>query len=224
MAFSDETSQWHRWFNYNWGPRAETAEEIAQRLQAMARDFRRDEPDLSPLWLQFSSRATRPTDLERVDELAIEDLSRLIDRRGRFDPPQLPAPVGPMGYSLLLGGPPSTDPARRLDISIRAGRTEDAWPGNGGVLNFLTDAPVWQDAERGLAILRAVVRAWEPDRAGAYARRPQRDDEPYDSSPPVRPWLTWKRHGADYQFYEFTDVGLPTLVQSEFGGELRVWP
>lgn len=190
----------------------------------MVRELRRCEPELSPLWLQFSSRATRPTDPGRVDDLALEDLARLIDRRCRFDPPQLPAPVGPWGYSLYLGGPPSLDPTRRLDVSIHAGATNNAWPGNGCVLSFLPDAPVWQSAARGLAILRAVVQAWEPDGAGGYARPLPRDDEPHDPAPPVRPWLTWNRDGGDYEFYKFRDVGEPALVQSELGGLLRVWP
>lgn len=224
MTFGDETKQWRRWFNAGWAPRAETAEEIARRVQVMARELRRCEPDLSPLWLRFSSRATRPTDPGRVDDLDMEDLARLIDRRCRFDPPQLPAPVGPWGYSLYLGGPPSLDPARRLDVSIYAGATNNAWPGNGCVLNFLTEAPIWQTTERGLAILRAVVQAWEPDGAGGYACPPPRDDEPHDPAPPVRPWLTWNRDGGDYEFYKFRDVGEPPLVQSELGGLLRVWP
>jgi hypothetical protein len=110
VAFGDETDQWRRWFTSGWGPRAETAEEIARQLQVLARELRRCEPDLSPLWLQFSSRATRPTDPGRLDEMDLDDLARLIDRRCRFDPPQLPAPVGPWGYSLYPGGPPSMIP------------------------------------------------------------------------------------------------------------------
>lgn len=223
MAFGDEATIDDRWLNFGWRPRAEGAEQIARRLQRMASDLGRDEPDLSPLWLQFSSRATRPTDPERVDTMAITDLARLIDRRARFDPPPLPAPVGPEGYALSLGGPPSLDPARRIDISMRAGRREDRWLGNGGVLHLLSDAPIWRSTERGLAVVRVLVRAWEPDGVGAYGRKRQRVSE-HEDRPPVRPWITWSRDGANYEFYEFAGVGEPTLVSKEMGGELCVWP
>jgi hypothetical protein len=224
MAFADETDQWRRWFTSGWRPRAETAEEIARRLQVMVRELRRCEPGLNPLWLPPSSRALRPTDPGPIDEMALDDLARLIDRRCRFDPPPLPAPVGPGGYSLYPEGPPSLDPACRVDITIRAGATNGAWPGNGCILNFLHGAPLWQSTERGLAVLRAMVQAWEPDGAGAYARQLTSDDEPHDPTPHVRPWITWDRDGGNYEFYKFIGVGNPQFVHSEHGGVLRVWP
>lgn len=111
-----------------------------------------------------------------------------------------------------------------MDITIRAGGTNGAWPGNGCILAFLPDAPLWQSTERGLAVLRVVVQAWEPDGAGAYARQLPRDDDQPGGPQTVRPWATWNRDGGDYEFYTFRDVGEPALVQSEFGGVLRVWP
>lgn len=224
MTFGEDPQIEHRWINFGWGPRAENAEQIARRLRAMAGDLRRVEPDLNPLWLQFSSRATRPTDPERVDELPVDDLARLIDRRARFDPPPYPAPVGPEGYKLRLGGPPSEIPSHQLYISMYAGIRSDGWPGNGGVLNLLEDGPIWQTAERGMALIRALVGAWEPDGAGAYGRRRRREGDPDNFAPPVRPWVTWNRQGVDYEFYKFTDVGPPALTLDELGGRLRVWP
>lgn len=223
MAFSDDPDVEHRWINFGWAPRAETAEQVAHRVQQMAKGLGRDEPDLSPLWLQFTSRATRPTDPERADTLSIEDLARLIDRRGRADPPPLPAPVGPAGYSLHLGGPPSTDPSQRIDMSVSAGVDGSGWAANGGAINLLPSAPIWRETERGLAIVRILVGAWAPDDVGAYGLRRLRDDEPYNDRP-VRPWIVWSRDGVDYESYKFTDVGEPALALHEMGGTLRVWP
>jgi hypothetical protein len=224
VAFSDETNHDQRWFNCGWEPRAETALEIAQRLQTMARYIRQAQPELNPLWPYFSSRAIRMTDPGPVDEMAVEDLGRLIDRRARFDPPQLPAPVGPWGYSIELAGPPSPNRALRLGASINAGSVRNDWPGNRCIVNLHVDAPVWRDPETGLALLRALVKAWEPDGAGAYARFQSPGEAARDWVwGRVRPWLTWERIGAEPSSYEFVGVGNPALVQQEMGGELKVW-
>jgi hypothetical protein len=223
VVFSDETNHDHRWFNCGWGPRPESAEEIAYRLQAMARDIRQAQPELNPLWPYFSSRAIRVTDPGPVDEMASEDLGRLIDRRARFDPPPLPAPVSDWGYSIQLAGPPSPDRASRLNVSINAGGWKDAWPGNSCVVSLHVGATIWRSAEAGLALLRAMVRAWDPDEAGAYAGLQLSDGETHAWGR-VRPWLTWDRTGAASSPYEFVGVVNPALAQQEMGGELKVWP
>ncbi|WP_421936326.1 hypothetical protein [Phenylobacterium sp.] len=222
MPFCDETDQRSRWFNCGWGARGETAEEIARRLQAMARELLEFEPDMSPLWLQFNDRPTRRTDPLRVDMMSIDDLARTIDRRCRFDPPPLPAPVGPAGYVVRLGGLSAPDPSRGVYGSISAGRSDDAWQTNGCVLRPELDDPIWRSPERGLAILRAVVRAWEPDAAGGYASLPS--DDPVVSRTPIRPWMSWTRSGApDDSHYVITRVGEPDLIRREMDGEFKVW-
>jgi len=225
VAFNDETNHDGRWFNCGWGPRAESAEDIARRLQAMARDLRQVAPAQSPLWPQIEMRAIRPTDPGPVHEMSVEDLGRLIDRRARFDPPQLPAPVGPWGYSLVLGGQPNPDPSLRLGASLWAGGVKpDA--GNRCVLHLHLSSPVWRDAETGLAMLRALIRAWSPDWAAALASLKRTDEEERSGvvKRPCRPWLAWRKDGGQSVPYEYIDIGGPAVTQAEFGGQLAIWP
>lgn len=224
MPFCDETNHFARNLDCGWGARTESAEEVALRLRRTACDIRRIEPALSPVWPAFSSRAIRPSDPGPVDELPVEDLGRLIDRRARCDPPQLPAPVGPTGYDLTLAGLPSVERRWRLDPHLRAGSVAPELP-NGWYLRPNLDCPVWEDADRGVALLRSLVRAWEPDWALASAsiQRPP-DDRDGRVSWPCRPWLAWRKNGGPPVPYEFLDIGEPSVVRAELGGELRIWP
>jgi hypothetical protein len=74
-------------------------------------------------------------------------------------------------------------------------------------------------------LLRSLVRAWEPDWAIAGAsieRLP--DDDDGRVSRPIRPWLVWRKDDGPPIPYEFLDIGKPSDVRAELGGELRVWP
>src|ERR1051325_1018684 len=88
-----------RSFDCGWRPRQEDSEAIARRVQRMAAALSAVDDELGQLWPQFEARAIRASDPGPVLDLSTVDLGRLIDRRGRFDPPQLPAPCGPTGYS-----------------------------------------------------------------------------------------------------------------------------
>jgi len=225
MAFGDETEHTDRVLNCGWGPRAESAVEIARRLQLMASEVKEAEPDLNALWPAFGMRSLRPSDPGPVDALSIDDLGRLIDRRARFDPPQLPEPVGPWGYKVLLEPPPSLDRDPWLQASLHAGGTG---PGleNRCVLGLDLWNAAWRDAGRGAALLRSLIRAWEPDWALAYAALPQSEEDEREGRVwrPVRPWLGWQKPGGNPMPYEFIDVGDPAVVRAELGGELHIWP
>lgn len=226
MAFSDETNHRSQGSNCGWGPRAETAEEIAGRLQAFVRSLSRIQPDLNPLWLQQSRRDIRSDDPGRVDQISREELARLIDRRARFDPPQLPAPVGPEGYAIRLSGPPTTDPARHLHVSVYAGRTECAFQGNVCVVDLDVLAPIWRDADQGAALIEAMVDAWTPDWACGWASFPTTDELVAAGAiqRSARPWIVWKRDAGVPDPYEFVDLGPPAVTREVASGQLCVWP
>jgi len=223
VAFGDETNHFARRISCGWGPRAESAVDVARRLQRMARDLRRVEPDLGSLWPAFSSRAIRPSDAGPVDQLPIEDLARLIDSRARFDPPHPPAPVGPSGYDLTLAELPTVDWRWRLDPHLIAGSVE-LESRNG--CHFRPDVgfPAWNDRDKGRALLCVLIAAWKPAWATANAslKKPN-DDQDGRVTWPRRPWLIWVKSGETIP-YEFMDIGEPTIVRAEHGGELRIWP
>lgn len=225
MAFNDETGHFSRHLSCGWGGRGETAKDIAKRLQQMACDLRLAEADLGPLWPAFSSRAIRISDPGPVDELPVEALAQLIDRRARFDPPKLPAPVGPMGFDLTLAELPTADRCWRLDPHLVAGRVGPE-SRNGCYLRPNVSFPLWCDPDRTSELLRILVRAWEPDWALAGASLLDPDPDPEHDSRVTwsfRPWLAWAKTGETIP-YEFAPIGEPAVVRAEYGGELRIWP
>ena len=222
-AFGDETDHRFRWFNCGWGSRAETVEAIARRVQAMARSLRDANPAFSPIRLQVSMWGGWGDGRDTVESMSIGDLAGLIDRKCRFDPPQLPAAVSPTGYYMFLPEFPVSD--HRLEISVSAGRTDCEFGRNECVLRMERDAPVWRNPAQGLALVRMLVGVWEPDVAGAWAGILPDDGEPDDGRIRfvARPWITWRRAGADPAHYKLVDGPGPEAVSDEMGGELRVW-
>jgi hypothetical protein len=191
----------------------------------MAQDILRIAPELNKLWPVFSSRTVRPTDPGPVEELKLEDLARLLDRCARFDPPQLPAPVGPWGYSIHLSGPEGRPAALGLGVSVRASCVLPDVD-NRCILHLHHDCPIWRSVEVGSAMLETLVRAWEPDWALAWASLKKTAEEERSGrvGGPVRPWLSWRKGGVATIPYEFVAMERPPTIRSARGGELCIWP
>jgi len=218
MAFAEELSRFGPWYRSGWSPRPESAEEIAARVQAMARGLDQAEPAFGGLWAGFDVRALRPSDPGPVQEMSKEDLGRLIDRRGRFDPPQLPMPVGPDGYSFSVVSQRGTEGFVRSNI--RAGSRR---PGTRNTVDFEfgRDCAIWRDVERGAAVLRVLVDAWSPEWVvAADTIVPEDPDAPLE----FRPWLAWRQRAAPASPYWPEFANPPVIVRDEAGGELSIWP
>lgn len=204
------------------GGRAESAESIAVRLQTTVQR-------LAPLGLQALElrpwterrliRASDPT----VMDLSIADLGRLIDRKGRFDPPQLPAHVSAGGYSLLLS---STQPDGELDrirLMFHAGQLD---PGheNHVRLNLHGRNPIWGDPVRCRELLRGLVEAWAPERAAIRTAGMFDHDDPHAWL--RRYWMYWSKvEAASAKFPDCPPPAQPgETVEPWFGGQLEIWP
>jgi hypothetical protein len=160
--------------------------------------------------------------------MASAELTELIERRGRFDPPRRPAPVSPTGYDVLYRNDlKGLDPSF-LSISVRAGgygsgaeNRVRVWPER--------DHPLWREVERGVEVLDAMVECWDPEWACAYRFVPGQE------LPRVRPWLAWMakplqprpsppyRRPYPYPF-PLDYAGPPAEVRAWHGGELQIWP
>lgn len=220
MAFADELNHFGRKFMCGWSARPESPYEIARRVQSMANGLERAEPTLGELWPAFEGRAPRPTDPGPVQAMSGEDLGRLIDRRGRFDPPRLPAPVGPDGYAFSLGSSRGLEGFIRSHVFAGATRPESH---NSADLELEVGCSLWRDPARGVAVLQALVAAWKPHWAWALATiiGPEEDAS---AQMEVRPWLLWRRAGAPPPLNEADFVAEPAVIQPLGEGELRIWP
>jgi hypothetical protein len=162
------------------------------------------------------------------------ELTELIDRRGRFDPPQGPAPVSPAGYSLLYRNAlKGVDPSF-VWVSVRAGQY-----GEGPIENRVrvqpdTEHELWRHPERGLLVLDALVGALAPDWACAYALVDRLSDDGELHSR-ARPWLAWTtrplrpRPNPPYARpypapFPLDDAGPPAELRHWHAGELSIWP
>src|SRR5262245_20414826 len=110
-------------YGYLWGwpSRAESARSIAMRLQHMVGLLSEEEPAFGELWAFGMGRG----DPGPVLSLEIEDLTTLIDRRKRLDPPPSPAPVGPGGYHLSIANNRRSPDPLFVRLSVGAGRYRD---------------------------------------------------------------------------------------------------
>src|SRR4051794_22262308 len=102
MAFADETvSDIHRDFECGWAVRKQTAADVADRVQHLARRLGAIDPAYGRIRPSPGMRKFRLGDRGPILDMARAELADLIERRGRFDPPRYPAPVSPTGYSVL---------------------------------------------------------------------------------------------------------------------------
>jgi hypothetical protein len=181
-------------------------------------------------------RRFRPGDLGPVTEMTASELGELIDRRGRFDPPRFPAPVGPTGYSVLYRSDHMSRDPSFLTLSVRAGEYGPGWRENRVRVSPDSESPIWRDSERGIEIMETMVEAWDPEWACAYAvitESPLPEEGEVRSW--VRPWLAWTAKplqprpvppfNRPYPHpFPLDHAGPPAEERAWHGGKLQIWP
>jgi hypothetical protein len=235
MAFADEPVGYSgRRFECGWSGRQQTADEIADAVQQLARRLGTVDPAYGRIRPDPGPRKFRPGDLDPVVDMPVAELAELIERGGRFDPPGYPAPVSPEGFDLLYRNDlKGLDPSY-ISLSVRVGQY-----GPGRVENRVGLRPdakheVWLDPGRGVEVLDAMVETWSPEWACAYALVQFRSEENEIGSR-ARPWLAWTakplqpRPNPPYARpypapFPLDDAGPPAEVRAHNGGELRIWP
>jgi hypothetical protein len=235
MAFSDEPTRYAgRRFECGWSERPQTGAELAYGVQEQARRLAEIDPAYGRIRPDPGARKFLVGDQGPVVDMHTAELADLIERGGRLDPPTYPSPVSSMGYSVLYRSDlRGLDPSY-LALSVRAGRY-----GSGGVENRIglqldTEHAVWRDPERGLHVLDAMVQAWNPEWAIAYATVTVLATDGEITSR-ARPWLAWTakplrpRPNPPYARpypapFPLDDAGPPAEVRAWHGGELCIWP
>lgn len=217
MAFADESTAPRLWCG--WGYRAESAVEVAARVQAINQRLAQFEPAHRDLWLLFLNR--KPNKIGPILDMTVEEFGQVIDHLARYDPPNWPAPVGPCGYHLVASAfrPPDV---RHVALIVDAGcdrRCEWSLRGNGAQLDFHSSNPIWRDVDRGLELLHALIDCMGSDWACVSGYVDGEDDNYY-----FRPWLAWAKPGAKVKTSLIERGGPPAEVRADHGGELSIWP
>ena len=227
-AFADEGDHYERSFLAGWPGRLENALQVAERVHALASRLAEIGPSYGQLWPLMESRRLRPSDPGPVLEMSTEELGRLIDRRGRFDLPALPAPVGEEGYSFSLVGYGDPSAPRTHGVAVRAGAYR-ASADNEVRLTFGNTCPIWRDAEQALRVLHGLVDTFDASWATAFAFIAEPDGGGRD-----RPWLAWTAAPLTprpappflrtYPYpFPFSGEAPPSVVRPDHGGELKLW-
>jgi hypothetical protein len=236
MAFADEPVDYAcRSFQCGWSGRQQAAADIAARAQQLARGLGLIDPAFRSI-RPSPMRKFRAGDPGPILDMTPAELTDRIERRGRYDPPRYPAPVSSRGYELsyrndALGLDPS-----HLAISIRAGDCGPGWVENRVRVSPHTDNLLWRNPERGIQILEAMVQAWNPEWACAFATisMPWSPDDEVNNAR-IRPWLAWTakplrprpepNYGRPYPYpFPLDKAGPAAEVRPWRGGELRIWP
>jgi len=208
-------------FQCEWGPRAETAVQVAQRLQTLNSKLAEIEPAHRELWPVFSPRNIRPgIDPGPLLDMRVEELGEVIDRRARFDPPRPPAPVEDTGYRIMAVADLMWSDRARLGLTLHAGAWYERYDWNNADLEYHEEHAVWRDPTLRLAVVTALVETLAPRWAGAQRRA--------EDAPPgryvFRPWLVWTEPGAEAPRAWLESAGEPAEIRSALGGTLRLWP
>jgi hypothetical protein len=204
------------------GGRAENAESIAVRLQTTVQRLASlglEAVELRPWTERRVIRTSDPT----VTDLSIADLARLIDRKGRFDPPPLPAPVSAEGYSLLVSSTRPDDEVDRIRFTCHVAQLA---PGSDNYvrLNLHGRNPIWGDEARCREMLRGLIEAWAPERAAIRTAGIFDHDAPHAWL--RRYWMYWSK--AEAESASFPECPPPVqpgeTVEPWLGGQLEIWP
>jgi hypothetical protein len=236
MPFADEPFGYSgRRFECGWSERHQSAIDIAERLQKLARRLGAIDAAYERIRPDPGLRTFRPGDLGPIVEMDTAELANQIDARGRCDPPRYPEPVGPTGYRVLY----RSDHVRRapsfLTISVRAGEYGPGRRENRVEVRPDEEGAVWQDPERGIQVLDAMVDVWEPEWASAYALAALPPSEDGEVGSRVRPWLAWTgkplRPRPIPPFsrpfpapFPLDGAGPAAETRPWRGGELQIWP
>lgn len=185
------------------------------------------EPEYGELWSFFGRRPQRPGDPGPVRALSVEDLATLIDRRARFDPPQRPAPVGPAGYSVLVGNHRRPSDPLYLSLTVRAGAYRDS-SDNSVEIEINPNGPAWQNEGVMRRIFEGGVPLWSAEWGAVWHRRADEDR--------LRQWprLAWtadrfRSHSVppyvwEYPFpFPFEEPAAVGSPHPQLGGELEAW-
>jgi hypothetical protein len=215
-----------RQFECGWPFRPQTAEDIAIRVQELARRLGAIDPAFGQVRPDPGMRKFREGDLGAVIDMTPSELADLIERRGRFDPPKFPAAVSSQGYSMLYRN--DRLDFTHLSIGVGAGSCELGANRNRISISPDRDHPLWRNLDHGIQVIDAMAEGWGAQWASAYAWR-GRDEGG------VRPWLAWTSEPLrleptppyiqPYPYpFALDNVALPAEVRPWRGGELRIWP
>jgi hypothetical protein len=237
MAFADETAYYvNRHLVCGWGARAQSAIEMAARAQKFAQRLGAVDAAYERLRPDPGLRTYRPGDRGPIVEIETTVLADLIDRRGRFDLPPYPAPVGPHGYHVLYRSDHAKRHPSALSVSISAGQYGDGRAENQVEVSPELDHEIWRHPDLALQVFDAMADIWAPEWACAYAfmgEYPVPGEQP--SKPRTRPWLAWTAKPMQprpvppfnrpfaYPF-PLDQAGPPAEVSQWRGGELQFWP
>lgn len=208
-------------FQCGWGPRPESAGEVANRLLELNRRLAAIEPGHGELWPLLAARRIRPgVDPGPILQMCAEDIAKLIDRRARYEAPQLPAPVNDEGYRIDLVALHGYRDERDFGLTLRAGAYADGEERNGLDVKYHPKHRIWRDPELRQLLIVAFVEVLQPDWACA-AKRVGRD-ESYQAW--YSPWLVWVAPGSEAPRWMMGRSGPPSATWAAFGGEFRSWP
>lgn len=234
MALADEPAEFGRDIECGWGDRPQSAPDVASRLQALARRLGAMDPDWGRIRPDPGMRKFRPGDRGPIVDMETSDLADLIDRRGRFDPPKYPAPLGPTGYDTLYRSDHLARNPSFLSVWIRVGQYGPGWVENRVEVRPDNEHRIWRDHRLGTQVLDALVEIWDPEWACAYG--PPIEPRPEDDEVSrARPWLAWARkplgprpcppYGRPFPFpFPLDHAGPPAEVRAWHGAELQFWP
>jgi hypothetical protein len=234
MDFANEPVGYSgRRFECGWPGRPQAAADIAGQVMHLAQRLGTIDPAYRLLRPDPGMRKFRPGDLGPIVDMKPAELADLIDRHGRFDPPEPPAPVSQTGYNVLFRNDLKGTDLASLWVTVRAGVF-----GAGSMENRVGIRPhngheLWRNPERGLEVLDAIVEVWNPLWACAYALVNVPEDDEIGSR--ARPWLAWTArplqprpnppYARSYPApFPLDDAGPPAEVRSLYGGELQIWP
>jgi hypothetical protein len=238
VAFADETDHYARRFSCSWLARAETAEDVARRIRAMAQGLNKIATGYGDLWPLLGMRAVRSGDPGPIPAMKVADLATWIDTRCRFDPPRPPAPVAASGFSLALGTLRGDPLDRPHGANIRVG-VSHAGEDNRVQLGFWNEAPIWRDQDQALAVLYLLADAWDAEVAAAWAFATSSVDDLTDGDTldsHERPWLAWTRaplkprpivapYFSPFPYpFPFEEAGPPLQVLADGDSKLEIWP
>jgi hypothetical protein len=221
--FARDEEHYKRSFDCGWGPREETALEVARRVRGLIERLVEVEPGHGEIWPLFVARnPKRGRDPNPVLEHTVEALGDLIDRRARYDPPRFPAPVCETGYQLIFAARRPMDPLY-LEGSVHAGNQSPplSWnPPNKADLEYHLDHRIWSDERLALQVLSALIDTLQPDWACATAGVSATET---DERPHKRPWLAWRAAGREIPEFYVGRGGPPREVRAHRRGELSIW-
>lgn len=172
-----------------WGPRLETARQIAVRMRESVAWLDALDPALARLYPQFEMRAARVTDPGPVLSLSVDDLATLIDRRGRADPPPRPAPVSAAGYGFTLARVPQQGLPGAVEAAVTAGNMGSS---NRFSLDAAPDMAIWR-TEPLAGFIDAMIDVWDAEAVEVAWPRPLAAHDRWRLSL----WRAWLRTGAN---------------------------